>query len=411
LEIQVYLAGKSAWPILAREGRIAMVTSVDPCIMRIALALDRFDRDRGGLEHWAWQWARWLVGRGHFVHVIASDGVDDFSSDRFRLSKLGFAPTRTEMAAKVAAYLDTVEADVVHDLGIGWRYDVIQPHFGSRLADDRRNLRSLPLSRRLRSMASRKRRRHLADYRELETRQYVGNRGRVVAISEMTREDLVRWHGISRDKVTVVYNGVDLDKFRPPDPERRAAARRQLGFDERIVLLFAAHNFRLKGLHTTLRALQRMADPRFHLMVAGRGEVDRYSRLARRLGVDDQVTFMGFVADMGSAYGMADAFVHPTFYDPCSLVTLEAAASALPVITSRFSGAAELFRDEESAAIVADPEDAAELQARIGRLVDPQYRARLGSRALAVVRNATADRCFSALLDICREAAEQRASR
>ena len=45
-------------------------------------------------------------------------------------------------------------------------------------------------------------------------------------------------------------------------------------------------------------------------------------------------------------YAAADLYVHPTFYDPCSLVVLEAAACGLPIITSRYNGAAELFRGD-----------------------------------------------------------------
>jgi hypothetical protein len=55
--------------------------------MKLALVLDRFDRDRGGLEHWAWQWSRWLLDGGHSVHVLCSKGRDDMASDRFTLDE------------------------------------------------------------------------------------------------------------------------------------------------------------------------------------------------------------------------------------------------------------------------------------------------------------------------------------
>ena len=112
--------------------------------MRLALVLDRLDPDRGGLEHWAWQWATWLLDRGHEVTVIASEGRADLAREGLCLHALGFAQSRIAFAERVGAFLDRLRVDLVHDLGVGWRYDLIQPQFGTRLSDDRRNLLSLP---------------------------------------------------------------------------------------------------------------------------------------------------------------------------------------------------------------------------------------------------------------------------
>jgi UDP-glucose:(heptosyl)LPS alpha-1,3-glucosyltransferase len=377
--------------------------------MKLALALERFDRDRGGLEHWAWQWTKWLLDRGHAVHVVAAAGRDDFGSTRFRLSELGFARSRVAMAEKVTRHLETLNVDLVHDLGVSWSYDVIQPQFGTRLADYDRSLRALgaPLG----LIARMSKRRRLADIRALEARQYVGNSGSVVAVSAMTRDDLMHWHGLPADRITVIHNGADVDSFPPPDPERRRQLRQGAGLDGRIVLLFAAHNFALKGLGSVLRALKRLDRREFHLLVAGRGNRDRYSRLAEQLGIADRVTFTGFVPDIRDSYAVADAFVQPTFYDPCSLAILEAAATGLAVVTSRFNGASELFRDGQSASVVADPEDEVEVARHIGALLDPDYRARLAAGGVAVARQATAERSFSKLFDLCSETAGRRASR
>jgi UDP-glucose:(heptosyl)LPS alpha-1,3-glucosyltransferase len=105
---------------------------------------------------------------------------------------------------------------------------------------------------------------------------------------------------------------------------------------------------------------------------------------------------------------MADAFVQPTFYDPCSLSVLEAAASGLPVLTSRFNGASELFRDDVSALIVEDPEDAKETAGRLQTLLDPDYRLRIASASLAVAKQATAANCFSKLFDLCDQLQRRR---
>ena len=63
-----------------------------------------------------------------------------------------------------------------------------------------------------------------------------------------------------------------------------------------------------------------------------------------KLGIARAVTFADAV-DPVPHYAAADVFVHPTWYDPCSLVTLEASAAGLPVITTHFNGASEMMRD------------------------------------------------------------------
>ncbi len=370
--------------------------------MKLALLLDRFDPERGGLEHWAWQWTQWLLARGAAVTVMASEVRADLARERLSLRGLGFAESRLAFARRVVEQVGELRVDVVHDLGVGWRYDVLQPQFGTRVADDRQNLRALSGWRRVRAQFSRARRRRLRDVREVERRQYVDNPGHVVAVSAMTRADLQREYGLAAERISVIHNGVDVDRFRPPDAATRARTRQRDGWTDRVLLLFAAHNFRLKGLDIVLHAMARLRAPQLHLLVTGRGAIDTYAALAARLGLGDRVSFAGFVPDVRAAFTVADLFVQPTFYDPCSLVLLEAAASGVPALTSRCNGAAELFEDGESASIAADPGDVREVARRIAILLDPHVRVRMGAAAQAVARRASADAAFRTLFELCQ---------
>ena len=69
------------------------------------------------------------------------------------------------------------------------------------------------------------------------------------------------------------------------------------------------------------------------------------------------VWFVGPVENPLADYAAADVYVHPTIYDTCSLVVLEAAACGLPVITTRCNGAAELFHEDRDVLLVSDPAD------------------------------------------------------
>ena len=129
--------------------------------------------------------------------------------------------------------------------------------------------------------------------------------------------------------------------------------RRRLGIDpETVLLLMVATNFQLKGMATLLRTLGRLRGRRLpvRLLVVGGKRLGPWRRKAARLGLAAAVQFVGPVEDIVPYYAAADVYVHPTIYDTCSLVVLEAAACGLPVVTTRCNGAAELFHDGDDIA-------------------------------------------------------------
>ena len=96
--------------------------------------------------------------------------------------------------------------------------------------------------------------------------------------------------------------------------------------------------------------------------------------MAARLGVGAAVEFVGPVEHTLPYYAAADIYIHPTIYDTCSLVVLEAAACGLPVVTTRCNGAAELFHDGVDVLLASDPADAEELAGRVQLLMDAAAR-------------------------------------
>src|SRR5207248_3522502 len=122
-------------------------------------------------------------------------------------------------------------------------------------------------------------------------------------------------------------------------------------------------------------------DPPVSLIVAGKSKTKPFERLARRLGVADRVRFIGYCPDMRNCYFAADFFVHPTFYDPCSNVVLEAMACGLPVITSAYNGACELLHPPREGYVLDDPHDHRRLAEALARMLDPARRAACGQAA------------------------------
>ena len=168
----------------------------------------------------------------------------------------------------------------------------------------------------------------------------------VLVNSEMVRQHALTDHGIEPERVRVLPNAIDPDRFSEPDrPRRRIEWRQRWQLEPNdTVGLFVAMNYRLKGLEPLLHAVAKLpANSSFRLLIAGHPRFQAYEGLASRLGIKERVRFLGPRRDVHNCYFAADFLVHPTFYDPCSVVVLEALASGLPVVTSRYNGASEFL--------------------------------------------------------------------
>ena len=380
--------------------------------MKIALVLDRFDPELGGLESWTASLARWLVERGHDVHVFAGTRSAHAVPSGMSFVPIPPAASRLGRARNAERLLRELRADVVHDTGTGWYFDVFQPQFGSRIADWKQNLLLERWPRRIARWLSPRLRLAYLERRRLEARQLASRRGVIVAVSRMVESQLRTLHGVPSERIRVVYNGVDTERFRPARRQSdRPAIRRELAFEaDDAVFLLTAHNLRLKGGAVALAAFARLArdHPGAHLAVIGRGDTTRWRALAARLGIARQVHFLGFVDEPARYYAAADALVHLTFYDPCSLVVLEAWASGLPVITTRHNGAAELMRAGVHGFVVDDPTDPDEVSVLMGRLLDARLRNAIAEPARALALAHSRDVNFAEIATLYEQAIDQR---
>jgi len=198
----------------------------------------------------------------------------------------------------------------------------------------------------------------------------------VAALSDYVRRQVVEGLSFPAARTRVIFNGVDIT---PPAPaeatELRAALRRNYGWSaDTPVLLLAAHNFRLKGLAELLHAAADPTARDWQIVVAGRDNPWPYLRLAARLGLAGRVHFVGTQRPLVHWYVTVDVLAHPTWYDPCSRVVLEAVSLGLPVVTTRYNGASEVLVPGRHGAIIAEPDDAAELTAALQQALQPAVR-------------------------------------
>ena len=208
----------------------------------------------------------------------------------------------------------------------------------------------------------------------------------IVAISRLGKAEIERLFGTPRERVTVVHNGVDLERFHPDSREKFGAQTRQeLGLGgEGWTVLFVGSGFERKGLGPLLEGFALARDRRARLIVAGKGRIEPYRLVAERLGIAERVVWAGPRPDVERLYGVADVVALPARYEPFGNVHLEALASGVPVLSSAAAGGAELITAGQNGRVVQEVTGAAIARALDQiRDADP-VRLRMAARAAAM---------------------------
>ncbi len=169
----------------------------------------------------------------------------------------------------------------------------------------------------------------------------------VICNAEMVKREIIEDFAVPAEKIHVIYNAIDHQKFYPADSSHRETLRQQYSVPAQAhCLIFVGSGFERKGLRAAIQAISATDS---HLLVVGRDKTEQqYQQLARSLGCEQRVHFAGMQSQTLPFYQLADGLLLPTLYDPFPNVILEAMACGLPVITSTHCGGAEFIRPGEN---------------------------------------------------------------
>ncbi len=164
----------------------------------------------------------------------------------------------------------------------------------------------------------------------------------VIAVSECSKRDAVSLYGIPRDKIHVIYEGVD-PKFTPiADPDRLSYVRAKYRLPERFIL----HVGTIEPRKNLPLLFEVVAQTKEHIIVAGKlgWLTDPILAKVKELGVEDRVTFTGFVADddLPALISAATVLAMPSKYEGFGLPILEAMACGTPVVASNAASLPEV---------------------------------------------------------------------
>ena len=343
----------------------------------------------GGVENFVWEVAEQMAARGHIVHIFGGAGnIERPPTDRVRVRRfpyldrdlwrkiplLGRQYTLTKMLERTSMIPFALPAllagryDLVH---IQKPYD-LPPGALSKLSGAKLLFGC-----------------HGKDFWPGD-RFFVRWADASVSASHYNAAQVRKRYGI--DPI-VVYNGVDLEVFKP-QPENDGAVLAEYGLTEtpaHTALLYAGRLVRWKGVEYLIRALPLIAPTSTPLWIAGEGTYeDELRALAAKLGVTERVHFLGRVEQpkLAALYRscatlVATSFVNETF----GMALCEAMACGAPVVASDFGGFREVVLDGETGLLVR-PQDPDDLARKINMLLaDRALAARMGEAGMQRVND------------------------
>jgi glycosyltransferase involved in cell wall biosynthesis len=188
----------------------------------------------------------------------------------------------------------------------------------------------------------------------------------IISDCAATKQVLVERYAVPEEKITVIPCGVDTDRFRPLHRPK-----------ERHCLLYVGRIATRKGIEFLIRSMPlvvaRLPDAR--LLVGGKGaELDRMKALASRLGLGENVTFLGFVPDdqLNDVYNTADCVVVPSVFEGFGITAIEALAAGTRVVGTDVDGIGEILRSGDHGRLVPFGDHCALAEAIVAELENPR---------------------------------------
>lgn len=181
---------------------------------------------------------------------------------------------------------------------------------------------------------------------------------KIIAVSHFTKRELREYYNVPEEKIRVIHNGVDVNKFKPAQDKRKV--KEELGFKaDDLAILSVGRLYARKGLFTLIESMpavvERFKNAKF--IISGKGQSDEMRKLiahAEKIGVKDSIIFTGYYPDkkLPKLYQAADVFAFSTFYEHHPFAVLEALSTGLPVVTISVGGIPETIESGKNGFLV-----------------------------------------------------------
>ena len=369
--------------------------------MKIAIIRQKFVL-YGGAEQFADGFIHQLAESGHQVHIFSNRWTPSHHSNIHHhfVATLDFnAFIRTlSFARSVAKKIREQHFDIIQSHEKTWTQDVYRAGDGCHikwLSQRSRNLspfQNLFLSLNPFHQLILKLEKNIFESSQCK---------KIVAISQMVKNDILENYKCPSENIAVVYNGVDLKRFHPDNKNTyRKLIREKLEIPESATLiLFVGSGFERKGLQFLLESTAYLNNEDWRLLLMGKGKFEKFIRYAPT-DKHPQIIAKEPDPEIEKYYAAADIFILPSIYEPFGNANLEALATGLPVITTRYCGAADIIKNKQNGLVVQDPFNPEEIAENIRSLFDPSTRETMGKNARELAEQFPLERNSREMLEI-----------
>lgn len=213
---------------------------------------------------------------------------------------------------------------------------------------------------------------------------------RVIAISQYVRKHLVDDFNVDKQKISLVYNGINASDYRIiKDPVLKAEAKKRFGLDKRVVIGIVARLSPVKGHKFLILAFKELSKVIANgmLFIVGDGpDKDNLLNLVKELNIQDHVLFHPSVEDTSEILGAMDIFCVPSLKEGLGLSILEASISGIPVVAASVGGIGEIITHNKTGILIPSSDPSAIKEAIINLIDDSGLRNSITENAFSLVK-------------------------
>lgn len=203
----------------------------------------------------------------------------------------------------------------------------------------------------------------------------------------INEEDYSRAKKFNAEKVMYVPGiGIDTTKYSNLNINR-VKKRNEIGIgDDKVVLLSIGEMIKRKNHETALRAISKLEAQNVIYIICGTGELENYLKdLAKTLGIEDKVLFLGYRNDIAEICLSADVFIFPSYQEGLPVSVMEAMSAGLPVICSSIRGNTDLIKD--GGGYLLEPDNIEGFTTKMEKLINStKLRKNMGDTNLRIVK-------------------------
>ncbi|MEW6171114.1 MAG: glycosyltransferase family 4 protein [Candidatus Omnitrophota bacterium] len=209
---------------------------------------------------------------------------------------------------------------------------------------------------------------------------------KTIAISQQVKDHLINDFKLPLDKIILIHNGIDLERFSLQTDTTQA--KQEFGLKKDVVIGLIARLSQVKGQDILIVAVQKVIArfPYVQLLLVGEGKTKKdLIKLSKNLNLEKNIIFMPSVSDTNKVLAAIDIFVLPSIQEGLGLALMEAMAKGIAVVGSRVGGIITLIKDNQNGLLV-EPKDIEGLSEAIIKLIEDKTLAKtLGQNARSFI--------------------------